>query len=215
MGNGLGNRYNEEVLKVNLLQPPEDLPVLVDLLKKRAEAVCSISRICNDERLVCKGVMVSWENPKESQEGCAMQGIITHVSSNDLSSCSIDLGIRPLGKPDEMKISLDTGQLFTMYCPLTEIIFILLEAGTAKQVLDYGCNFIKLPSAYDKLLGNSSVFLCDPLDKNHVSIRRGVMKEYYGLDIRHNAVCDYSCAGLPVFSESGQLIAIQKKPLFS
>ena len=194
-----------DVLEINLLQPPEGIPVSLDSLRRGAESICSLSN--KEKTITSNAVLITWK----AQNNDPIQGIITHTrsTSSALTSCNMEMIFRPLSKPEEMIIRLDTSRLFTFYCPLTEVIFIKLERETVQEILSYGCDFINVQQL-EKMSNNAKVFVCDPLHKNHVRIRRGILKEYYGLDIRHNALCNINSAGLPLFSETGQLIGIQK-----
>ena len=202
-GNKLAEDDDRDVLEVNLLQPSEAIPVSLDLLKRGAQSICLLSS--QEESISSNAVLINWETKYND----LVQGIITHATSSILTSCKIEMVFRPFNKPEEMTIRLDTSRLFTFYCPLSEVIFIKLEGETVQDILSYGCDFINVQKV-EKVSNNADVFICDVLQKNHVKIRCGVLKEYYGLDIRHNAVCNSNSTGLPLFSEKGQLIGIQK-----
>ena len=194
---GSGGLSERAVVKVNLLQPPEDFPISIDAVRKGAQGICTLSQPTG----TAKGVMITWEG---------LHGIITYASSKSLTSCVIQVELRPFGKPE--KVHLDTTKLITLYCPLAEVIFIKLEPEIVKQIIDYGCGFVEIPKSCERAADNARVFLCNSLiDKNNVNISCGELKEHYGLDIAHTATCHPDTnAGLPVFSERGELLGIQK-----
>ncbi len=191
------------VVKVNLLQTPEDFPISIDAVQKGAQAICTLSHPTG----TTKGVFITWEG---------VHGIITYASSKTLTSCVIEVELRAFGKPDKMTVHLDTTKLFTLYCPLTEVVFIKLGPEIVKQIIDYGCGFVEIPKSCERAADNSRIFLCNALDKNNVNISCGELKEHHGLNIAHTATCHPDTnAGLPVFSESGELLGVQKSTLSS
>ena len=194
---------SETIEKINLLQPPEELPVSLDVLRKLAKAVCSIE---NEQCSVkAKGVMVSL-----TMRTGQVNGLITSATSKALSSCSLEMKLQSFRSPEPLTLELDTSRLFTLYCPLAEIVFIRLHDQTVQQILQYGCEFLDVPQTEVKLVGGEKIYLCDLPVNATINLSSGMFTEYYGLDIRHGAVCSEDSAGLPVFSEKGELVGIQK-----
>lgn len=205
----MGNR-SSKALRINLLQPPQDIPVPIDVIRRNAEAICTI---CNtqDRSVNYKGVLIR----VVTAGGQCIEGFITHCIANTITSCNAEIALRP-ADGRAAKITVETGTLFSFYCPLSEIVFIKFEQAIADNIRANNGDFIHVPlQEVERLAGNTEVFICDStVQRNQVTINCGALKEYYGLDIRHDAVVgnDSSSAGLPVFTQTGQLIGIQKFP---
>ena len=170
-----------------------------NIIGQTRRSICQLYDASN--QLLASGTVV-WFLTSGS-DNSPIYGIVSHYVDAPLKYITVGEGI-----------SVVISEAVTFACPIMEVTFIQLEQEAVNSLKQHNCYFFDLKQPVQAMEAKEAIFVVgNPASSDTSSLHgcSGDFIEYYGLEIRYSMEdCSSLSSGLPLVSETGQLIGIYK-----